>query len=78
MTQFIGGKWSKGSGQVFASLNPATGGEVWSGSASDVGDVDRAVSAARAAFIDWSMTSFDERLKVIRQYGNIVAEKKKN
>ncbi len=76
MTQFIGGKWSKGSGQVFASLNPATGGEVWSGSASDVGDVDRAVSAARAAFIDWSMTSFDERLKVIRQYGNIVAEKK--
>ena len=76
MTQFIDGEWSKGSGQVFSSLNPATGDEHWSGQASDASDVDSAVKAARQAFITWSMMPLDDRLEIVRRYGEILAEKK--
>lgn len=76
MTQFIEGEWSKGSGENFSSFNPATGDEIWNGTASDASDVDNAVKAARAAFSTWSLTKLVDRLAIIRRFGAIVTEKK--
>lgn len=76
MTQFIGGEWSSGSGKIFASHSPVTGDEIWNGSASDASDIDKAVQAARTAFATWSLTKLEDRLAIIRRFGEIVAEKK--
>ena len=75
MTQFIDGEWSSGSGKVFASHSPVTGDEIWNGSASDASDIDKAVQAARAAFAAWSLTKLEDRLAIIRRFGEIVADK---
>lgn len=76
MTQFIGGEWCKGSGKNFSSFNPATGDEIWNGTVSDASDVDNAVQAARATFATWSLTKLEDRLAIVRRFGEIVADKK--
>jgi acyl-CoA reductase-like NAD-dependent aldehyde dehydrogenase len=64
---FVGGQWIDASGgKKTAVLNPATEqvlAEVPLGTADDV---DRAVSAAQAAFVDWSSTSAKERATALR------------
>ena len=76
MTQFINGEWSDGNGQIFSSLSPVTGDEIWSGKAADTADVERALIAARNAFALWSMMSLEDRLEIVRRYGEIVSENK--
>ena len=52
---FIDGAWCKpGSGQRFATQNPATGETLGQIAQGDDGDVDRAVSAARKAQAPWA------------------------
>jgi betaine-aldehyde dehydrogenase len=48
-----------------AVLNPATGEELWSAPISDVGEVDRAVAAARGAFAGWSGRTPAERAQAL-------------
>lgn len=52
----------------FSSVNPATGETVWTGPAADAAAVDRAVSAARAAFPAWCARSLGERESVLREF----------
>ncbi|WP_028227217.1 succinylglutamate-semialdehyde dehydrogenase [Paraburkholderia ferrariae] len=73
---FIDGQWQAASGPAFASRNPGTGETVWSGQSATADDVDRAVSAARRAFRDWSQTPFEARCEIARRFAALVAEHK--
>ncbi|QGZ61757.1 succinylglutamate-semialdehyde dehydrogenase [Paraburkholderia acidisoli] len=73
---FIDGHWSAASGAAFASRNPGTGATVWSGHAASAADVDRAVEAARRAFVAWSQTPFEARCEIARRFAALVTERK--
>ncbi len=51
---FIGGKWTRGSGALFQTVNPATARPLARVSQGGPADVDAAVAAARAAFPAWA------------------------
>src|SRR5271154_6941105 len=69
---YIDGKWVEpAEPQTATTVNPATeqpSGKIALGSATDV---DRAVKAARKAFVTWSRTTREERLAVL---GRILEE----
>ncbi|GHD79489.1 succinylglutamate-semialdehyde dehydrogenase [Vogesella fluminis] len=75
-TQFINGSWLSGSGEQLNKNNPATGILIWQGQAADAQQVDAAVRAARAAFKGWARTALDERLAVIRRFGELLNSNK--
>ncbi|MDQ7049277.1 MAG: succinylglutamate-semialdehyde dehydrogenase [Enterobacterales bacterium] len=66
--QFINGNWLVGEGKPFESINPAKNQVVWSGNSASESQVDRAVSAARAAFGAWSDLSYQQRLTIIKKF----------
>ena len=77
MTQhYIDGEWRNGTGQVFASIDPGTGDEVWRGESASADDVDRAVRAARRAFGPWSALPLDERCALVRRFAALLNEQK--
>lgn len=59
---------------LFKSICPATGDVVWEGAAATPAQVNKAVDAARAAFSDWSLTSFDHRAAIAEAYADRVRE----
>ena len=71
-THLIGGVWQPGDGPLFQSENPATGEVVWSGHAAPASLVDEAVAAARGAFAAWADKSPEERIDIIRRFGEIL------
>ncbi|WP_322102031.1 succinylglutamate-semialdehyde dehydrogenase [Paraburkholderia sp. J41] len=73
---FIDGQWSAASGAAFASRNPGTGETVWSGHAASPADVDRAVAAARRAFVAWSQTPLAARCEIVRRFAALVTGRK--
>lgn len=73
---YINGRWEDGLGPVFSSENPATGEEIWKGHSATAADTDRAVQAARVAFLRWGFSSLDERLAVLKVFQSIVEAKK--
>ena len=65
---YIGGKWvAPQGGDVHELINPADESVIASIPMANEADVNAAVSAAKAAFDDWQMTSKDERLKLLRR-----------
>lgn len=63
---FIGGKWvDAGTDKTIDVINPATGQKLTEISEATEQDVDAAVQAAQAAFVDWSRTSPIERQNVL-------------
>ena len=68
MSQYINNLWSHGSGDEFASVDPATGSILWQNKAADKNDVDAAVKAARTAFGPWSSKSLDERINYLNAF----------
>ncbi len=75
-TLWIGGQWQAGKGALMQSINPATGMVIWQGNSAAADDVDAAIAAARNAFKRWGSCPFDERLKVIRAFANLLVERK--
>ena len=73
---YSNGKWQQGSGQAFTSVNPATGEVLWRGNAADEGDINTAVNAARRAFADWALRSFEERLAIISRFQTLLEANK--
>ncbi|TAA46887.1 succinylglutamate-semialdehyde dehydrogenase [Corallincola spongiicola] len=76
--QYIDGKWLAGSGELFSSINPATGEVVWQGNMADSAQIDVAISSARAVSFEWAQRSFEDRLTIIRQFGEQVAGAKES
>jgi aldehyde dehydrogenase (NAD+) len=73
---YIGGEWVRSDGSATIDVvNPTT--EEVMGSIPDgtAADVDRAVSAARNAFADWSQTSIEDRGGWLRRVGDALASR---
>jgi phenylacetaldehyde dehydrogenase len=73
----INGKWVEAaSGKTFATFNPATGDVLANVAEGDREDINRAVSAARAAFETgpWSRISPAERGKLMWKLGDLIEE----
>ena len=58
---YLNGAWQPGGGGTMPATNPATGENFASVAVADLDDVDRAVMAARAAFLSWASLSAFER-----------------
>ena len=61
-------------GERMAVLNPATGEELWSAPVSDGQEVDRAVRAARRAFVDWSGRTPAERAHALLELAALIEQ----
>ncbi|MFL6730769.1 MAG: aldehyde dehydrogenase family protein, partial [Sphingomicrobium sp.] len=64
------------SATTLRTINPATGEPGKSYDAHSLDDGLRAASAARAAFLDWRRTSFDDRSAVIRKAAELLRARK--
>jgi aldehyde dehydrogenase (NAD+) len=69
---FVGGRWieSEATSQI-AVINPATEETIATVARGTAGDVEKAASAAAAAFESWSQTSVEERATVFRKLARI-------
>jgi len=71
----INNRWvSSQSGKTFATINPATGEEICQVAEADAADVDKAVSAARAAFEHgpWRKTMASERGRMLHRLADLI------
>src|SRR5215469_16501502 len=67
---YVGGRWElSASSQTIAVVNPATEAVIANATAGSVEDVNKAVSAARRAFENWSQTPLQARLDLLRRVG---------
>jgi succinylglutamic semialdehyde dehydrogenase len=65
---FIDGEWREGSGERFASTDPASGETVWDGPAATPEETAEAVRAARRAFEAWSEADAGFRIEKVKAY----------
>lgn len=75
-THFINGQWTTGQGHPIESVDPAKNQIIWSGNSASPDDVNKAIEAARAAFLTWSQQSFDQRLKVVEAFAQQLTDNK--
>ncbi|GGK63351.1 succinylglutamate-semialdehyde dehydrogenase [Amphritea balenae] len=71
---FIDGSWIQGSGQPFASVNPASDERIWQGYAASDQQVDQAVNAARSAAERWSQMAVEQRQGYIKRFTGLISE----
>lgn len=57
---------------MFSSHDPASGDKVWEGRAATADDVAEAMAAARLAFPAWSRLPLDQRIAVVRKFGDAI------
>ncbi|MFQ5949350.1 MAG: aldehyde dehydrogenase family protein, partial [Nitrospiria bacterium] len=74
----IGGKWvTAAAGKTFESINPADTREVLGiVPDSDAADVEKAVSAARAAFPSWRATPAPKRGEILYRAAELLVKRK--
>lgn len=63
-SHYLNGQWTKGKGEPFTVIDPATGSEIWRGHAATGAQVDIACKAARMAFERWATAPLEERIAV--------------
>lgn len=73
---FVDNEWLSGKGTELGSLDPGTGKPVWFGRSASREQVDSAVCAARRAFAAWQMFSFEERVALIKRFGDLLSRDK--
>ena len=74
-SHFIGGAWMESAGGgTFATLNPATGGELARVASGDATDIDRAVAAARSAFPAWAAMMPAARERLLHTFADLVEQ----
>lgn len=69
---FINGEWREGRGSQIRSVDPSTGKQVFETASATRGDVSDAISAARAAFEGWALTSLEKRVAIMCRYKEII------
>src|ERR1700689_60003 len=74
LTNFIDGERAPSDGGTEAVLNPATGEELARAPVSTVEDVDRAVQAARRAFVGWSATTPAQRAGALLAIADLIED----
>jgi succinylglutamic semialdehyde dehydrogenase len=65
---FINGVWIRGEGPAFHSVDPARGEPVWSGHAANGQEIERAISAARAAQGEWGSLPVERRIERLNAF----------
>ncbi|MFW8591717.1 succinylglutamate-semialdehyde dehydrogenase [Glaciecola sp. 2405UD65-10] len=75
-THYINGQWIAGNGHAMNSIDPAKNEVIWEAVSANSEQVDAAVSAARDAFVTWSMQSFETRLNITKRFAELLAEHK--
>ena len=70
---FYGGQWHQAAGGSAATVSPSTGQALGTYAVADSGDVDRAVTAARAGFAAWRQVAPLERARVLREMARRLA-----
>lgn len=65
---FIDGRWRAGGGQRMHPINPGPEQTAWSGTSAHAEQVDLAVTAAGAAFADWSQLALEQRVSVVKRF----------
>ncbi len=75
-SHLIGETWHEGAGPQFESIDPATRAVIWRGRQAGAGEVDSAVSAARAALKDWSARPMDSRIEIINRFAALLGREK--
>ncbi|MFM9373103.1 gamma-aminobutyraldehyde dehydrogenase [Streptomyces sp. Da 82-17] len=74
--QYIAGRLTSGtSGRRHAVVDPATGAEVYDYELAGTADVDAAVSAAAAAYPEWSGATPGERSDALHRFAGVLAER---
>ena len=73
---FINGSWTAGTGHPVSSIDPAKNQVIWDGLSASAEQVEQSVAAARDAFTSWSAKSVEERLEVIKRFGELLTENK--
>ncbi|NDV92099.1 succinylglutamate-semialdehyde dehydrogenase [Alteromonas sp. 345S023] len=77
-THYINGEWVAGEGHPLASIDPAKNVTIWEGKSASPAQIDTALSAAREALTGWSMKTVEERLAIIKVYGEKLADNKEH
>ncbi|GAA2434762.1 aldehyde dehydrogenase [Mycolicibacterium llatzerense] len=73
---FIDGSWVASDGaQRIEVVNPSTEQRLGSVSAASTADVDRAVAAARKAFVEWSAKNADERAELLNRLADALEKR---
>jgi len=75
-THYINGEWVAGEGHPLTSIDPAKNVSIWEGKSATAAQIDNAISAAREALPSWSMKSVEERLTIIKAYGEKLGDNK--
>ena len=74
---FVGGEWvAAASGLTFESVVPATGEVLGAFPRSAADDVDRAVAAAKAAFMQWRLVPAPERGTLLLRFAQLLERDK--
>jgi acyl-CoA reductase-like NAD-dependent aldehyde dehydrogenase len=76
---YIAGEWvDAASGETFESTSPANGDAIGTFPRSNEQDVDRAVTAAKAAFEEWRLVPAPKRGEILFRFGQLLAEQKED
>src|ERR687893_1777629 len=76
---YIAGEWvDAASGETFESTSPANGETIGIFPRSGTEDVDRAVSAAKAAFEEWRLVPAPRRGEVLFRFGQLLIDQKED
>ena len=74
---FIGGEWTDAaSGDTFESHSPATGETIGVFPKSGAADVERAVTAAKAAYEEWRLVPAPKRGEILFRFGQLLIDAK--
>lgn len=73
-THFINGQWQQGDGSLFYSVNPANNKILWQGHSATSIQINQAVEAATYAFKTWSITTIEERIKIVKTFAELLTE----
>ena len=72
---FVGGEWVDAlSGETMEVLNPSTGEAIAEVPKSGAEDVERAVEAARKAFVEWGDKTPKDRMELLLELANVIDE----
>jgi len=74
--QLINGQWQSGQGHDVTSLNPARNEVIWQGKTASPEQVEQAINSARTAFEAWSTINFDERVRIVSKFAELLGENK--
>ena len=75
---FIAGRWVDGEGIEIVDVDPTNGEVLWSGRGATDTQVDDALQSAVVAFESWRLRGRDERLAILRRYGDLIERDKED